>query len=183
MTCVIAIIDNNKLIIGSDTRMSDSSGHFIDVNEAKILSKNINKNQKLIIGWAGDVKIGNVLTSFRPPKIKNTQYDKYIQTTFIEALKKKIKTAKIDKEEIDFTLMVCVNNCIYEISNDLSVVKISRNYHAIGSGSIAALTSLNLFIPYQNILNLNSEKLIKEIISSISKIINDVSEKSIVITI
>ena len=60
--------------------MSDSSGHFIDVNEAKILSKNINKNQKLIIGWAGDVKIGNVLTSFCPPKIKNTQYDKYIQT-------------------------------------------------------------------------------------------------------
>lgn len=181
MSVVIAICNNSGLAIGSDTRVSDADGQFIDVDTPKIYVKSISKKEKIYIGWVGHIGIGDALDSFKPPNLNKQAIDKYIRGTFLKALKKKIKQHS-ENDEIEFDLLISIKGQLYEISQ-LSVVKISKEYHAIGSGGVAAISCLNL-LNHLNIFDkLTNKEIISATIGSISKLINNISENSIVIEV
>lgn len=128
--------------MGSDVRISDSNGEFIDIDNAKIVCKNISKTEQIYIGYSGDIKINDLLEGFKPPIIKSrTNIDNYIKNSFFKSLSKKLKEHNEDHEEkLDFEFLVFARGNLYEISNNLSVIKIPRNYHSIGSGKMAAIS-------------------------------------------
>lgn len=132
MTCVVAVLDRDKCVMGGDSCATAENNYIISS------TKKIFKKQEMLIGVAESFRIINLISIFNPPL--NTQSDNYtyLIKTFMPAFKK-----MLDKNEVssDFQMLIGFSNQIFEIDSEFSIIEHS-NYAAIGSGCIAALASL-----------------------------------------
>lgn len=141
MTCIIGYKYNDKVIMASDTEVSDDSSKNKD-DIAKIFV-----NNGIIFGVAGDVVVNNELRWNFEPKYpsKACSDDEFICKYLRNQLKSFFKGCDncFNKDdEFVGQLLICYNNQMWTISSDFAITKVKGNYTAIGSGSDYALGAL-----------------------------------------
>jgi ATP-dependent protease HslVU (ClpYQ) peptidase subunit len=144
MTCAIGVVDNQGTIwLGADSCASSSE-------TKRIYSiKKIFNNHDFLIAYAGSFRPGQLLQyRFDPPKqSKNMDDDTFINTIFIDAVRKCFESngyniETLDKKLLDNDFLIGYKSNIYTINNDYHISKMVKNYTAIGSGADVALGSL-----------------------------------------
>lgn len=144
MTCIVGLIDNNKLFMGSDSRIT--AGRHITPS---IYNKVFEKTSDLIIGVAGYLRVSEVLKSsfIVPPKPENKSDIEYLQVEFVNSIRACLEASKISIVDNGMAMMgdsymlLFYKNKLYNIDNSFSVVE-SPEYSCIGSGQDYAYGSL-----------------------------------------
>lgn len=141
MTCIAAIAYNGMVYMGGDSAAADENNHFISTRkEPKVFIKD-----DYIIGYAGSFRFGKVVQhNFIPPKPDFKNLDKFLNTTFIDALRECAESSKIDPttEEDSSELLIGVGGRLFEFCNDWHMGEDANDFNAIGSGSSFAMGSL-----------------------------------------
>lgn len=144
MTCIVAIKKDGRVHMGADSAGSDEeSGIIFPYIIPKVFERN-----GYLIGYAGSFKIGKVLqyiVNFPdiPPKMNtHEKLDEFLNGIVMPNIGKQVKELEIDKEDMDFDLILAINGHIFEISNSWDALEASLDFLAIGSGTKYALGSL-----------------------------------------
>lgn len=126
--------------MGADSCATDDNDHsYIIAKNTKIFRKN-----EIIIGCCNSFRIINIIQFlFNPPKIK-TELFKYMVTEFVPTLRNCLEEHKIDtdSESMGLTILVGIQNAIFEVQNDFAVILMPEYGAAIGSGGQVARGSL-----------------------------------------
>ena len=144
MTCIVAIKENGKVYLGADSASSD------DEQDMRTISKHpkIFKNGPVAIGFCGSWRAGKVFQyDLIVPKLDTNDIDRYMNTTFINALQECAERNRLvideSKPENDLAdLIVAVSGRIYEVQSHIQALEHVDNYFAVGSGAKFALGSL-----------------------------------------
>lgn len=141
MTCIVALSYNGKVIMGGDAAASDEDSSLVSSRkEPKVFVKN-----EYIIGYSGSFRFGKVLEhSFNPPKLSDSRIDKFLNTTFIDALRESCDLNKVDpgSEEDSSEMLIGVSGRLFEFCNDWHFGEDINDFNAIGSGTKFALGSM-----------------------------------------
>lgn len=142
MTCIIGIINNNNIYLGSD--LLGSNGHnCTHQRDDKLFRKG-----NMLIGCSGSYRITQLLKyKFKLPyHDSNLMTDEYINTIFIDNFIKCLDDNKYtkpnDKCPISDNILIGYNNRIFKIQSDYSIIENSYPYLSIGSGAETAMGAL-----------------------------------------
>lgn len=142
MTCIIGLLDKNKVYIGGDT--FGSNGHFGQEHDhSKVFRVN-----DFIIGGTSSFRMLDILEySFSPRKpYPDDDIEKYMRTVFVDAARQSMKTGgfAIVKDtwcETGGTFLVGYKDKLWEVQGDFSVLNCAP-FASCGSGYEVALGSL-----------------------------------------
>lgn len=141
MTCIVALSHNGTVYMGGDGAAADENSSSVSSRkEPKVFVKG-----PYIIGYSGSFRFGKVVQhSFNPPKPQGDDMDKFLNTSFVTALREVCDIAKVDpsSEDDGSEMLVGVNGRVFEFCNDWHFGEDINNFNAIGSGSSFALGSL-----------------------------------------
>jgi ATP-dependent protease HslVU (ClpYQ) peptidase subunit len=141
VTCIVAISDGKNVCMGGDSASVDEDSSLVSSRkEPKIFIKN-----GYLLGYAGSFRFGKVLQhTFNPPKLSDDNIDKFLNTTFVNALRECCELNKVDpgSEEDSSEMLVGVAGRVFEFCNDWHFGEDINNFNAIGSGTKFALGSL-----------------------------------------
>jgi ATP-dependent protease HslVU (ClpYQ) peptidase subunit len=141
MTCIVGIADGKKVYMGGDSASVDEDNSLVSSRkEPKIFI-----NGGYLIGYAGSFRFGKILQhSFIPPKISSDNIDKFLNTTFVNALRECCELNKVDpgSEEDSSEMLIGVSGRVFEFCNDWHFGEDINNFNSIGSGTKFALGSL-----------------------------------------
>lgn len=141
MTCIVALSHNGKVYMGGDGAAADENSSAVSSRkEPKVFIKG-----SYIIGYSGSFRFGKVVQhSFTPPKPQGDDMDRFLNTSFVSALREACDLAKVDpsSEDDSSEMLVGVNGKVFEFCNDWHFGEDINNFNAIGSGSSIALGSL-----------------------------------------
>jgi ATP-dependent protease HslVU (ClpYQ) peptidase subunit len=144
MTVVVTIInkEENKAYLGSDRLVSfNQYGHQTD---EKFFEKTIEFNdtkQKIILGLSGTIKLRPVLSSIVEWDNFREKFDDF-EHYFAKYIAPQIK-AQFDEEEDLVYFFVIHDQEIYLVDTGLTIIRIVKNWFAIGEGMEYALGSLH----------------------------------------
>jgi ATP-dependent protease HslVU (ClpYQ) peptidase subunit len=148
MTTIIGIEYNDKSILVADSRVIDDSGR---VYAHKVMKK-IAKRGSVLIAGAGEVTPCDIAQNIWVPpqftaKDKKDPY-RYMIVKAMPSLRKCLTdngyTFDDDKKDgMRFQFLMSVGGEIFDIDEDLSVMKSEDNIYAIGSGGPYALGALH----------------------------------------
>lgn len=146
MTCIIGLKDNNRIVMGSDSRTM--SGNFI----FNSTGNKIIEFENITIGFCGSCRISDVInSSFVMPDHPSGKSDlQYMQSNFINAIRECLESAKASSVEENNTssmdksaLLILYHDKFYTVECDYSILEYS-DFVAIGSGSDFALGALEV---------------------------------------
>jgi ATP-dependent protease HslVU (ClpYQ) peptidase subunit len=144
MTCIVAITKDNKVYMGGDSGGSDEdSGLILNFKAPKVFKRN-----EYIIGYAGSYRFGKLLEhSFVLPTVPSNvktseQLDAFMNSVFITSIRKQSKELELDKEELEFDVLVGIRGHLFEIGNDWYALEPTISFLTAGSGTKYALGSL-----------------------------------------
>ncbi len=141
MTCVVALSYNDKVFMGGDSAAADEDTSLVSSRkEPKVFIKS-----GYIMGYAGSFRFGKVLQhTFNPPKLSDDNIDKFLNTTFVNALRECCELNKVDpgSEEDSSEMLIGISGRVFEFCNDWHFGEDINNFNAIGSGTKFALGSL-----------------------------------------
>lgn len=142
MTCIVGLIHDNSVYIGTDSCVSFGHEYRI-MPEPKVF-----RNGEFVIAASGSCRLLQILQySFKPPAIGDIPIEEYMVTSFISALRSCFKDCGFskkseEKEEFEGYYMVGVRNNLYVGWNDYQIGKASTEYESIGNGSQYAMGSM-----------------------------------------
>ena len=153
MTCIVAIISGNKVLLGGDSAASDDkSGLIFCRTDSKVF-----KVGQYGIGFVDSFRMGQILQySWTPPLYKPTtgykNLDKFIRTKFIDSVKECFKengygnqtagaTEDGDQGGV-FIITVQGSGRIFTMDSDFHIGEADVQYMAEGAGQEIALGSL-----------------------------------------
>jgi hypothetical protein len=152
MTCIVALIHENKVLLGGDAAASDDkSGLIFQRSDAKVF-----KVGQYGIGFVDSFRMGQILQyNWTPPLYKPTagykNLDKFIRTKFIESIKEAFKehgygnfgsgTEDGDEGGV-FIIAVQGSGRIFTMDTDFHIGEADVSFMAEGSGQQLALGSL-----------------------------------------
>ena len=147
MTCVIGVIDNNKVYIGADSA-SIAGYHHTVRNDNKIFKNTSVDGVEYIFGCSGSYRMAQLLqySLIIPQNLKSTVHH-FMCTDFIEEVRKLFKdsgysTITSNNESCD-KFLVGVNNLLFFIDSDFQVVDCVIEATGIGNYySLAAYKAL-----------------------------------------
>ena len=136
MTCIVAISDGDNVYMAAERGLSDD-----DVITAMSVPK-IKINDKYLIGYADSPGTGQLLHWIALPTPPRTNIDKFMRTTWVNAVRKALNESGVDlKENAHASFLVGVSGKLFFV--DTTDWQVSECEHmAIGSGSSIALGSL-----------------------------------------
>ena len=153
MTCIVALIDGNKVFMGGDSAASDDkSGLIFQRTDPKVF-----KVGQYGIGFIDSFRMGQILQySWNPPVYKPTagyrNLDKFIRTKFVESIKDAFKehgygnftpgSAEDGDEGGIFLIAVQGAGRIFTMDSDFHIGEADVQYMAEGGGQELALGSL-----------------------------------------
>jgi len=141
MTCIVAITDGKKVYMGGDAAAADENLSMISARkEPKVFLKS-----GYLLGYSGSFRFGKVVQhSFTLPKPAYDDIDKFLNTTFVNALREVCEANKVDpsSEEDSSEMLVGIGGRVFEFCNDWHFGEDINNFNAIGSGTQLALGSL-----------------------------------------
>ncbi len=152
MTCIVALINENKVLLGGDAAASDDkSGLIFQRTDAKVF-----KVGQFGIGFVDSFRMGQILQYYwTPPVYKPTSgyrnLDKFLRTRFVESVKEAFKengygnqnpgTEDGDEGGI-FIVTVQGAGRIFTMDSDFHIAEVDVPYMAEGAGQELALGSL-----------------------------------------
>lgn len=139
MTCIVGVIEDGVVYLGGDSAITAGDTKWC-LNEPKVF---LSEDRKMGIGYAGLLRIGNVLKyKFKIPKLRR-DINKYIYKDFVDALRECFKANGISIDgDGDFQVLVAVKGKLFSIDEGFGVSEIRDKFAAIGSGTDYALGSL-----------------------------------------
>lgn len=159
MTCVIGLIKDNKVFMGSDSASSNESIQFTKTNP-KIFIKD-----EMIFGCTTSFRMINLLQyQFKIPfYVKNISVDEYINTVFIEKIRKLFGdsgfTSIENNVETGGEFIVGFKNNLYHIEPDFQIGKHLDSFVCVGSGMEYAYGAMKILIKNKE---MNGIKMITE---------------------
>lgn len=138
MTCIVGLVDKDKVWMGGDSAASAGSSILIHKN-TKVF-----KVDNLLIGCSGSIRANQLVKySLTLPKFKTKDISKYLCTDFAMAIKSLIKDGMSDLESSKFgSFLIGYKNRLFEFDDDLQLLESINGISSIGSGSDIALGSL-----------------------------------------
>ena len=147
MTTIIGIEYSDRSVLVADSRVTDDAGRIY----AHRAMKKISQRGALLIAGAGEVAPCDIAQNiWNPPqftaKDKKDVY-RYMITKVMPSLRKCLTDNGYNFEEdkkdgMRFQFLISVGGEIFDIDEDLSVMKSDDNIYAIGSGGPYALGAL-----------------------------------------
>ena len=153
MTCIVALIDGNKVYMGGDSAASDEkSGLIFQRTDPKVF-----KVGQYGIGFVDSFRMGQILQySWTPPKYAptkgNKNLDKFMRTKFVESIKEayqehgygRFGTSAGEDGDEGGIIIIAVQNTgrIFIMDVDYHIAEVDVAYLAEGSGQQVALGSL-----------------------------------------
>lgn len=143
MTCIIGVLDGSKVYIGGDS-CSSNGYEYEDCNHSKVF-----KVKDFVIGGTTSFRMLDLLEySLTLPEgqpFADADMDKFMRTTFVNAVRECLKTggfAKVNNGvEQGGTFLIGYKDKLWRMQDDFSVI--SRcDYDVVGCGTQAALGSL-----------------------------------------
>lgn len=142
MTCIVAIEENNEVIMGGD-RLGSNGYTGAPVSEAKVFRKG-----PLLIGYTSSFRMGQLLQHALEVPVLPTEMDldKWVSIDLMQAIRKAYKDNGWDKEKDGAAeggnFLVAIGDRCYEIQGDYSYIRNTSGEYAVGSGVHYALGSL-----------------------------------------
>lgn len=152
MTCIVALIDGNKVYMGGDAAASDDkSGAIFQRLDPKVF-----KVGQVGIGFVDSFRMGQILQySWTPPKYTptkgNKNLDKFMRTKFVDSVKETFRqhgygSFGSGSEDGDqggiFLISISGTGRIFTMDSDFHIGEVDVSYMAEGSGQDLALGSL-----------------------------------------
>lgn len=173
MTCIVGIEHNKKVYIGADSLASTSQ--FKHETLTPKVFKLRTMTTDLLIGYTTSFRFGDIMR-YRcgaPPvdtAIKSVQdAEEYLITEFVPSMQAAMAANGYDKEfegaKQTGNMLIGIKGYLFEIQSDYSVIKAKYGYCSVGSGYLAAYSSLY-----------TSEGLIKDPEARIKKAIKTAAE-------
>jgi ATP-dependent protease HslVU (ClpYQ) peptidase subunit len=142
MTCIVGLIDGNRVWMGGDS--AGVSGLNITVrSDPKVFH-----NGEFLIGFTSSFRMGQLLAfSLKPPaRPEGKDVFPYMVTDFVDAVRSCLKEGgyaqKSNDAEQGGSFLVGYQGRLFSIQSDYQVAETTRGYHAIGCGSDYALGSI-----------------------------------------
>ena len=164
MTCVISLIHDGEVYMGSDSAGTNSWLSQQTRSDPKIYRLK-NPMANYLIGFTSSFRMGQVLgLDFEPPLFRpNQELFSYMVTDFIGAVRKKLKDSgftKIDNNvEEGGCFLVGVQGGVFQVEEDFQVGIPGYSYTAVGCGKDLAFGSLHTTEKYR--FELSPEKRIR----------------------
>lgn len=147
MTTIIGIEYPNCSVIVADSRVTDDAGRIY----AHKVMKKISKRGALLIAGAGEVAPCDIAQNIWVPPTFTAKDKKDVYRFMITKVMPSLRKCLIDngynfeedkKDGMRFQFLISVGGEIFDIDEDLSVMKSDDNIYAIGSGGPYALGAL-----------------------------------------
>ena len=139
MTCIVGLIDNDKVYIGGDS--AGVGGYDLHIRA----DKKVFKNGPFIMGFTSSFRMGQLLQyKLQPPSLykeDGTLKDiyKYMVTEFIDAVRQCLKDGgyaiKKDEGELGGTFLVGYGGRLFAVYDDYQVAEFVEGYGAVGCGA------------------------------------------------
>lgn len=145
MTCVVGIIENNKIYMGADSLASDSSFHAEPRKDEKIFHID-----NFLIAYSNSYRVGQLIRyKMKIPK-KDSSKDtfQFMVVDFVESLRYTLQEGGcqiINSNQqtcMDGELLIGFEKRLFIIDQDYQVGESELNFNSCGSGSSYALGSL-----------------------------------------
>jgi hypothetical protein len=142
MTCIVGLVEDGKVYLGGDS--AGVAGWALTVRaDSKVFA-----NGPYIMGFTSSFRMGQLLRyAFDPPTPPDSDLDRFMATTFIDAVRKCLQMggfAKKDSEvETGGNFLVGVSGRLFEIHTDYQVGEAVDGFSAAGCGEEIALGSLH----------------------------------------
>jgi hypothetical protein len=151
MTCVVALVDGNKVYMGGDAAASDDkTGLIFQRTDAKVF-----KVGQFGIGFIDSFRMGQILQySWTPPVYKptkgNKNLDKFLRTRFVDSIRNAFREHGFgnfsNNDDGDqggvFIFAVQETGRIFTVDSDFHIGEIDVPFVAEGGGQELALGSL-----------------------------------------
>lgn len=152
MTCIVALIHENKVLLGGDAAASDDkSGLIFQRTDPKVF-----KVGQYGIGFVDSFRMGQILQyNWTPPKYTPTagyrNLDKFIRTKFVDSVKEAFKehgygnfSAGTEDGDEGGIFIIAVQGAgrIFTMDSDYHIAEADVQYMAEGAGQELALGSL-----------------------------------------
>ena len=147
MTTIIGIEYDDHSLIVADSRVTDDSGRIY----AHKVMKKIAKRGAVVIAGAGEVAPCDIAQNIWVPPTFTAKDKKDVYRFMITKVMPSLRKCLIDngynfeeekKDGMRFQFLISVGGEIFDIDEDLSVMKSEDNMYAIGSGGSFALGAL-----------------------------------------
>jgi ATP-dependent protease HslVU (ClpYQ) peptidase subunit len=157
MTCIVSLIDKNKIWFGCDSFVGDESSHTtLAPEETKIFKLELDvvggPMEEMLFGVAGAVRSYQVIKynlELPPYTTRNNNNEmKYLVNQLMPEMRdihKEHGTAKVDNEvhsSDDTCFLIGWRHRLYYIDDYYAVVPVSNQFLALGSGELPAHGSL-----------------------------------------
>lgn len=145
MTCIAALIHNERVYIGGDSAGVDTSFGLTVRADRKVFKKG-----DMVFGFAGSYRMGNLLQhSLEIPRHHpDDEPHKYMVNEFIPAVRSLLKEGGVSVgseevvEGVDGDFIVGYRGHMFVIYGDYQVAESTDDYIAVGCGTDIALGSL-----------------------------------------
>lgn len=143
MTCVAAVIENDKIYMVSDLLLT------WDYSITKPEGKVFQKDNDYIVGCAGEIRTSQIMQYITklPPLSDDIQdLKEFIITKVLKVIKKSFRKERVvnqnsNEDDLGGLFLIGIRNKLFIITSDYCVLEFSK-YAAIGSGASLALSSL-----------------------------------------
>jgi ATP-dependent protease HslVU (ClpYQ) peptidase subunit len=142
MTCIVGLVEQDKVIMGADSAGSDG-WILLEYGSPKLF-----RNGEFLIGFTSSWRMGQLLRySLRPPVMApDADIEEYMVTEFVEAVRTCFKDGgwarKDEEQESGGCFLVGVRGRLFFVDDDYQVGTLAEGFAAVGSGQMAALGSL-----------------------------------------
>lgn len=141
MTAIVGLVEGESVYIGGDS--AGSYGYSLTVRA----DRKVFRNGQYIFGFTDSYRMGQLIRyGFTPPKPPKKDLDRFMSTTFIDALRECLKTGGWAKKDNDReeggTFLVGVAGRLFTIYSDYQVAQAADGYAAVGCGDDLALGAL-----------------------------------------
>ena len=173
MSLVIAVKEDNRFLVGCDTRVTQGC-YYSDGYALTKKARMVNNEKNLIVAVAGDLVIADFAESIlRNHNIKELTREYIVDDFWPELYQRCLKYTSMDKDAINGELIVIMKDKGFYLDSVGSVMEI-LDICTIGSGAQIADAIWNCL--YENKSYSNKAKII-ECISNASVVRNDISNE------
>lgn len=142
MTCIVGLVEGDTVWIGGDS--AGVAGYALTVRA----DQKVFRNGPMLFGFTTSFRMGQLLRYALtvPDHDPRADVDKYMATTFIDAVRECLKTngwaSKYHESEEGGTFLVGYQGQLFYIGSDYQVGRPLDGYHAVGCGGQLALGAL-----------------------------------------
>jgi len=147
MTCIVGIADGTTVWMGGDSYGSTSYTKMASVHPKVFIRET--HGERVIIGWTGSFRMGQVLEHKLDIPSNETQQDAYafMVGTVVGAVRTLLKEegcviTKDGQDKSDGAFLFGYKGRLFKVGTDYSAIESTRGYTATGSGEETAMGAL-----------------------------------------